>query len=237
MTPEDQPPPILNDDREQLASDPGDVDALFASIAAQTVDKPPSPRETLRALPTATRTAAALGLMLVIGAIAIAIQGLRNDLSGADLTRFVASIMILAAVCAGSAGLALRGMHKQAIEPGMAWGMAIFALALPMLFASLPGWWPGMLIPAEAGWTPHFRCFGRGLLATVGTSTSVMLFMRADGPAHYRLAAAAGSGGLAGMAIQQLYCAGVNPLHLIGSHGSLGLAVGGIVLLVAAGKR
>ncbi len=226
---EDEPHPLLRDDRD--SSEPVDVSGLFAAVAAQTIDKTPSLHDRLVELSTELRTVGALAGMLIVGGIAVAALGIRAELEGTDLLRVVASVLILVSLSAGSAGVALRGLHRGALEPGVAWGLGLFSLALPLLFASIPAWWPGL---APDGWATHLTCFGRGLLTTVGTSTAVLLFIRTRHPVPTRLLAASGAGGLSGMAVQQLVCSGNTPLHLLACHGSLGFVVAGIVVFMAS---
>lgn len=227
--------PLLERDREvsgAMADD--ELDALFAAVAGQTVDRSPGLRDRIRELPTATRTAMAAVGLVAAGGAALAVLGLRGDLADVELVRFVGSLLVLLSGAVASAGLGLRGLH----QPGLGRrGAALVALslAIPAAMALIPGWWPSSASPA--GWAPHVMCLLNGVGATTAMTLVVLLFQRPDHPAAWRLLSAAGAGGMVGMAVQQLACPAGGVLHVLGAHSLLGLVVGAGVVGIAALRR
>lgn len=202
---------------------------LFDEIAVQTVDREPNWRDRLRELPTPTRTLVTVGISLASAVAVVTLGGVRSGMTDAQTTALVfgCAVMVLMGVVAAS--LSLRGTY-QARLPVVA-AAAGLLLAYPVFDALFhPLGLPGFDTPVP--WSAHATCGLGSLIPAAITGVLLTVFDRDDEPALWRIAAAAGAGGLIGYAAQAAHCPALHPVHLLVGHASAGLLVG-IGLVVA----
>jgi hypothetical protein len=212
-----------------------ELDALFRTLAAQTLDEPQGLHTTLRELPTPRRRALAVLGMAVVFVVVVFAHGTRADLSGEALLRFLLSIGALVAVSVGAASITLRSAHERPL-PSWSGGLGVAALLLPALVSLLPGWWPGF----EVGALPmavHLGCGAAGLAAAVGAAGAILVFDRDDLSTRARIVSAAAAGGLIGYTTQAVSCPVINLDHLVLSHASQGVLVWALLIAWTALRR
>ncbi|MCB9666041.1 MAG: hypothetical protein H6732_18180 [Alphaproteobacteria bacterium] len=221
-----EPRPLPDDRRDTLPpSAPATLDALFAAVAADTLDRPPNVRDRLRELPTPQRT----GLAAAAAAIAVTVvavqHGLRMDLTAGELLRTLAFGLALVAVGIASAALALRGLHSRPLPTAGLLGVLL--LGAPALLALVPAI-PGDVAPVPA--VGHLACGATGLIAALAGALAVLFLDRSDAPSRWRVAGAAATGGAFGFAGGLLQCHHVEPTHLLLGHASAGVLVAALIL-------
>lgn len=219
-----EPPPNLPplDDGEL------DIESLLEQVQKQTAET--GFRTQIQSLPSAWRVVAALSLMGLISAVIFLIAGVRSDLD----ERFAALAvpLIFCGVAAGGAVmLALRGPHKAPMR-GSNWILA-GVLLFPVILSVLPQ--PG--VDTHGALTPILGCLTMGSIAAFATAGGVLLFTRWMRQDAGTLAPAAGAGGLVGFILQQLHCIAGDPIHLLASHGLLGVLVAGFFVLGSLMRR
>lgn len=211
---------------------PAELDALFGRLEAE-ISAPPSLRARAAALSTPARSAAAVGITLAVGALMVAVQGLRPDL-GAAPWRLALAVALLSV--AGVRGLlhALRPMHRS--PPNTRWLTVLRLVVIGLLF-SLVGLMPGMTEPPDPVLPVHLHCLAATLIGGMAVSLGVLAFDRGYGAARWRLGVAGAAAGLAAFAFQSLCCPLVELTHLVVSHASAGaLCVALLLALHGAGR-
>jgi len=228
---------LIEEDRRSLGDQVPDqlLDQMFTELAGATLDRSPGPRDRLRELSTPIRIALASASMLAVCAVVQVLGGLRTDLGGDDLLQFVVSFTATTALSVGAVALALRGAHHRPLG-NRAWVWAAVFLGLPFVLATVPGMWPGMVVPHDA-LHAHLGCALMGMVGAIPAAFLVLLFERSDEPVVWRLLMAAGAGGLAGFAFQNAHCPASDSYHLLVSHAPYGLALAGLLLGVSAISR
>lgn len=199
-----------------------DIESLLAQVQEQTAET--GVRAQVQSLPSMWRVAGALCLMgLISAAIFLLTDGLRSDMD-----KHFAAVAVPLIFCGvgvgGAVVLALRGPHKAPMR-GSKWILAGVLLA-PVLISLLPQ--PG--VDTHGAMKPIFGCLTMGSIAAFATAGGVLLFSRWMRQDRGTLALAAGAGGLVGFILQQLHCMAGDPVHLLASHGLLGLLVAGFFL-------
>ncbi len=223
---------LLARDRDELDAPAEAMDALWAAVAADTVDRAPSRRDSLQRLPTGLRIAGALVGAIAIAAVSGIGQGVRPGAAelSVELGTAAFGALIVAAV---SVVVALWPMHGRPLgRLAPAWG--VVAVSAPMALALWP--WAGIPAPSLAA---HALCAGFSTVTSVLVAASIVAFDRGDRLSTWRLLTAAGVGGLAGFLAQQLHCP-VNAVpHLVLAHGVSGLAAFllGLALSAVARRR
>ncbi len=200
---------------------PDALDALLASVRADTLDRPATWRDRLVELPTWWRVGlAALLLGAVVGAQALA-TGLRDDLFG-DVA--VTTILVTLADLFGLAVLGAAYALASAARPTTPWlprALAAGLLVAPLAVA-MPGVMVGQDVPVPLQVDVHCGV-GSLLGAFVGAAAITLLSRHPLGGS--RLALAAGAGGLVGLVAGQLHCPVVSPRHLVLGHGLAGVVL------------
>ena len=196
-----------------------DVETLLERVQEETAEQ--GVRAQIQSLPSMWRVVAALCLMgLVSAGIFLISDGLRSDMN-----KHFAAIAVPLIFCGVAAGgavvLALRGPHKAPMR-GSNWILA-GVLLFPVLLSVLPQ--PG--VDTHGAMQPILGCLTMGSIAAFATAGGVLLFSRWMRQDRGTLALAAGAGGLVGFVLQQLHCMAGDPIHLLASHGLLGLLVAG----------
>lgn len=225
--------PLLEEDRQHLRHDNLDAasaDALFLSIAAQTVDKAPTWRDRLRELPTPRRVIlGSLAMVALVGALVLS-MGVRPGLSGGAAVRFSVALVGILALAAATTALSLRGYHRRPLG-GWVWAALGAAIAGPIILALIPGLWS-----TSAGALGHGHgaaCFAMGAVTGLLIGTAIYCLQRADRPAPWRLASAGAVGGLTAFVALQLHCPSQAMGHILAGHASVGLVLAGLGVLYA----
>jgi hypothetical protein len=211
--------------------DDATVDALFARVAATTVDRPASLRDSLRELKTPVRFALSLALALGIGAGVLAAMGVAPSVADAGAGRYVVALGSVVGFMALAVAISLRGAHRRSLGVA-AWLLALTSLAAPIALGMVPGIWGGRPAPSPPA-VAHdlgLNCFRVGLIAALVTGLAVRLFQREDRPTPWRLVALAAAGGLVAFGTSQLYCPSDNLLHVTVGHGLVGVLLALVVL-------
>ena len=234
-SPTDQHPHLEQDRRhfDEAALPSAELDALFASLAEKTVDRVPGLGDRIREASMPTRLAFVLGSLTALAAVLMALQGVRPDLNAGMAVALGPGFLVLALAATGSVFVALRGFET-AISTTARRGALAAGLLVPLAVAAVPGWWPGMNLPPEAGWGPAVHCFTWGAIGAVLTMMVVLVAQRADRPAPWRIASAAGVGGGVGFIVQTLTCPAHDLSHLLFSHGAMGIVVAACALAISA---
>jgi len=227
MTPPELSGGPLDEDLRAYRAGPDTIDDLFAGILAQTLDRPPTRRERLVALPGAARLALGLAGGLAAGGIVLLITGLRGDLGALSMPRLAGSLAALLVAALASLGLALRGSHRPPLGLG-ARALAGALLLLPLLSAAIPGFWEGSPTPPEKVWLWMLECMTLGLPAAALAAAAPLALSRWDQPPRLRVWLACAAGGLGAFAMQQIRCPANDPLHLLVTHAGLGAAVAAV---------
>lgn len=213
---------------------PSELDAMFAAVAAETVDRPPGALTRLRELPTAARVAVATAAVLVVIGLAAAVMGVRGDLGGDATARFALALGGVVVLFVGLVAVSLRGIGARPLG-WRAWGAIGVALAAPLALAAAPWLWRTQAAGPGAE-TVFGACGATGLLAGALTAAIVWVFQRDGRGAPWRAFAAVAAGGLTAFVLLQLGCPSTDLVHLVVSHASAGvLLAAGVV--VAFGAR
>lgn len=220
--------------RSARTLDDAKVDALFAQVAASTVDRPSSWRDRLRELPTPVRVGLSVALTLGVAVAVLAATGVAPSVAEAGAGRFVAAIGSVVGFMAVAVAVSLRGAHRRSLGVA-AWLLALVSLAAPIALGMMPGIWGGRPAPTAPAVLHVFglTCVGIGLVAALATGLIIRLFQREDRPTSWRLVGLAAAGGLVAFGTSQLYCPTDDLLHVTVGHGLVG-ALLAVIFLVAA---
>jgi hypothetical protein len=205
-----------------------DIESLLERVQQETTET--GLRAQLQSLPSIWRVVAALCLMGLISAAIFLIAGVRSDLDESFAVLAV-PLVFCAVAGAGAVVLALRGPHNPPMRRSN-W-ILVGVLLVPVILSVLPQ--PG--VDTHGALTPILGCLTLGSIAAFATAGGVLLFSRWMRQDRGTLALAAGAGGLIGFIVQQLHCIAGDPIHLLASHGLLGLLVAGFFLLGSLLRR
>lgn len=228
--------PHLEQDRrhfDDAALPSAELDALFAALAEETVDRTPSVLDRVREASTPARLALVVAMVTVLAAVLLNAQGLRPDMSSELAATLAPGFLVLALAATGTIFVALRGFET-ALSDTTRRGAIAAGLLVPLLVSAVPGWWPGINLPPEAGWAPAIHCSTWGAASAVLTMLVVLVAQRADRPAPWRIASAAGVGGGVGFIVQTLTCPAHDLSHMLFSHGAMGIVVAACALAISA---
>lgn len=196
-----------------------DIESLLERVQKETAET--GVRAQVQSMPSMWRVVGALALMgLISTAIFLLSDGLRSDLD-AHFAAVAVPLIFCGVGAGGAVVLALRGPHKAPMR-GSNWILA-GVLLFPVLLSVLPQ--PG--VDTHGAMQPILGCLTMGSIAAFATAGGVLLFSRWMRQDRGTLALAAGAGGLVGFILQQLHCMAGDPIHLLASHGLLGLLVAG----------
>lgn len=205
-----------------------DMDAMFADIAAVTVDEEPGLLRRVQDLPTRLRTLIGLAVAGALSTTVIALLGLRGDLSEDGGQRMLAALAGLALLGAVSMIISLRGLHRRSLG-GYVWLFCGIALLIPPFLSLIPELWPGQPVHShEMPW--EGGCFWFGAAVASLTGTAVLLMQRSPSISAWRAITAAVAGGCAGFITQQLFCPANGTWHILTTHALLGLVVSALFL-------
>ncbi len=207
------------------------MDAVFAGLAADTVDKKPSLRDRLRELSTPVRVALGVSGALVMVAVMSLTMGVRPGLGGEALLRYALVVTSIAGLVAASFSVSLRGLHQRQLG-ATGWVIISLALLVPLALALIPEIWSTGAPMAMMAGDGMDMCLPLGLATGALTTAVAWVFQRQDFPLIYRLLAAAGGGGLTAFAMLQLHCPATDPTHLLVTHAGVGLVLAAVVALV-----
>lgn len=232
-TPEPTPLPAhLRGAEESIGA--AQLDALFAGIASETVDRPANLRDRARELPTSTRVSIAVaGTLALMVAYTLAV-GVRGDLDTAGWMQFGATSLALTAFSVACAALTLRGLHQSPLHE-TTWKVGVAAVLLPAIVSLVPGLIPGVLLD-HPPMSAHLACGLGGLLAGVVSAVALLFFSREDVVDPWRILTVSGAGGMLGFVAQGAHCAMINLPHLLFAHALYGVVIWGI-LTVAMARR
>lgn len=219
------------------AAAPADLDAMFAAVAAETVDRKRSVRDRLRELPTPMRIALAmLGALIMTGA-ALVVTRIRADITGQALLRYGLAMAAIAALVGVAFAVSMRGPHQRPVGRGV-WAFIVVVLAIPLVLSVIPGLWECERAPAvhPIGGV-HVPCLLLGIMTGALTAGVAWLFQRTDVPVFWRAGAAVGGGGLTAFAMLQLHCPARDATHLIVTHAGVGLMLALVVAGLVAWRR
>lgn len=207
--------------------DPRELDALFARVAADTVDRAPNVRDHVRELRSRARVPLAVGAALVVGLVTLLVVGLRVELGGAQVViRYAVAMLGIAAIVALMFSLSLRGLYRRPLG-GWGWVAITAALLAPVALAVMPWLWDtGQAAPHVGIGVP---CLTLGLVTAALVGAAIWLFQRGPARAPWRLVAAAAGGGLTAFAMLQLHCPTHDVTHLLIGHASVGLVLAALV--------
>jgi hypothetical protein len=207
-----------------------DMDALFARVAAETVDKRPAWLEQVRQWPTSWRRLAMGAVLLVLALAMLGLQGLRPDL-GEHGTLLWPSLAVLLGAATLGLGRALRPLHLPPLP--MPWLLPAL-LVSAVVISALGGLWPGLPVTPEPAAFIHLRCGLATALASGLVAVSAWALDRGAGLAAWRVATASAAGALAAFALQTLVCPVVELEHEVLGHAGPGLLLLGLALLIRA---
>ncbi|MEO0604465.1 MAG: hypothetical protein AAF211_23730 [Myxococcota bacterium] len=177
---------------------------------------------------TPVRIVVGLVGVLLVGALFVAMQGVRADLSSDGWQRFGFAALPLVVAGLAASGFSLLSRGRLPAAPGL----AIVAAWAAMIVSSIYGDWPGMpKVPAAM----DLWCFGMTSLATLIAMGWLTWLERARRPVVWRIGTAAAGSGLIAYLAQGVFCPGVDPLHLVFAHGGAAVLWSVVGMLAALG--
>lgn len=182
---------------------------------------------TLRQLPRLVRVALA-GVALGGLALVVGLLSARQDLGAYPALRLLLEAGASAVLALLLAKVALRGPHRAAPAPGVAWGLAGAAVALPAVLALVPP--ADLMLPGAKGGEGAFvkevmACFVYGCAAALSVLGTLAMLQRLP-PTRARVTALAAAGaGLGGVLALQLHCPIAVRDHLMMGHTTVPLAL------------
>ena len=211
-------------DAEQAVGDAPDLDAMWASLDRELAQ--PGWRDRLVSVATPVRLVIALTGVLAIGALLVALQGLRSDLDSEGWLRFGLVGGVLMAI---GGALALWPLRSRASAPSPLWPLIPGAWAVVLGFSVLAPW-PGMTgVPSAM----HLYCFGATSAAAVLATGWLALWDRSIGPVPQRIGLAAAGAGITAFVFQSLFCPGVDIAHLLIGHAAPTLGLSCVIIGLA----
>lgn len=206
--------------------EPPDLETTLDAVLDE-VARPPDAWTSLRALPTPVRVAVGVLVAVAFAAAVVAVLGPRTDLPQQLSSRFASGLVALGLGAITTAALALRGLHRPPLgRLGLAAGIVIplLAMATPLI----PGFWPGT---GDHGL--GLGCLAVGTLAAGIGGGALLGLARARALPVEQRALAGVAGGLLGFAMNEVWCAAGDVVHLMVGHASL--AVVGAVVVASLG--
>ncbi|MFT7518885.1 MAG: hypothetical protein ACI9MC_001019 [Kiritimatiellia bacterium] len=221
-------PEQLCDDRRAMAdAESLDLDSMFETVAADTIDKSATWLDAFRELPTTTRVAIAGAGLLLPGVVLLGLMGVRTDLSMFEVAQVSGLALLVSAGAFVAVILSLRPTWRSPLN-GLGWAAAILTGLIPFVLSVIPGLWPGVAhVPHPIA---YVMCGMGGLLVAAPAAGAVLLLQRSDRTSPWRVMLGAGGAGLAAFVVSQLHCTLVDPGHMLLSHAGPGLLVGLAVL-------
>ena len=154
-----------------LALSKGELGAMFASIADETVDRPTNFWDRIRELSTPVRIALAVLGAVIMAAVVLIVTGVRGDLSGQAILRYAISMTAIAGLVGAAFSVSFRGVHQKPLGPWV-WVFVITALTIPLVLAVMPWLWEAPPVVADAHDHGFGMCLALGLV-TGGLTTAV----------------------------------------------------------------
>ena len=207
-----------------------DMDAMFTTIAAVTVDDNPGVLGQLRQWSTPMRVAVGASFAASLSGVVVTLLGLRDIMTAEGRTGLLISMFTMAGLGASALGLSLRGLHRHTMR-GHAQLFSGLVLLVPLILSLLLGLWSGggsdiRVMPWNSG------CFWIGVAVAMLSGSSIMALQRSRELEAWRVLTAAGAGGAAGFITQGLFCPSSDTWHLISTHGSIALLLAALLLIV-----
>ena len=208
----------------------GELAELFSRVAAATVDRPPTVRDRLRELSTPVRIALAVGGALIMVTVALAITGVRADLSAQAVVRYAVAMTAIAGLMGAAFAASLRGAAQKPLRR-WTWALILVGLLVPLVLAVMPWLWDagGGSVAMAA---PHAfgMCGVMGIVTGALTAAVVCVFQREQWSVWSRLLTAVAGGGLTAFAMLQLHCPAGDATHLLVGHASAGLVLAAVAV-------
>ncbi len=207
---------------ESAGSGPGIDDTVFASLEKSILaERGAGPWLKSRSTEVRLLLAAAVALSLSLVFFALAP---RSKYGPVALERVLLTVSVFSVLVLAVARVVLRPFQAPETTRRALWLVGLAALAVPVLFALLPGGTPSPLLHA-----PHHVAFGTcffGGLATGGVFVAALHLLHRDQHAARSTALlAAAAGGLAANLALELHCPITTSEHLLASHASVGFAL------------
>lgn len=212
-----------------------ELDALFAGVGARVDAAERSPGYRLKTQPTSVRRA--LGLTVFLGIVGMtAVLRPRADLADLPTHLLAAYIVSLSVLVIAATTLALRPIHRPAIEGPRRWVLPGICLATTFGLVLVPGL-AEMGAPPLPGATVFHAgpCFAYGFLMGLPVYAVLRLLDRGDTLGRVHAACAAG---LVGNVALELTCATGGAPHMLAGHAAvLAFYVLGVIALEWALRR
>jgi hypothetical protein len=230
--PRSEPEPFLDarldaDRNRASAVDGADLQALWAQVASETVDRPRTWRDQLAELPTSSRLGVAAAWAVAWTAIYLGLGGIRPDLFTTLLPGQVASVIGASAAFLAAGILALFLVLRPVWRPGVAtWVWGTVLLGLPVLAAVLPIGWPGHADPVPP--MVHLHCGGSSSGLAVFVALGLGLLDRGEPGGVSRALLRGGLAGVLAFGLGFWNCPGVHWTHLLLGHALHGVVAAGV---------
>jgi hypothetical protein len=198
------------------------MDALFASIAAETVDAPTGPLEKLRELPTGMRVGLTIAFQVIVAAVGIGLQTPRGD--------WLLVLGPLAVVgILGGIGSALSLRSSGAATTPLA-RLSPWLLVVPAVVA-VPNFWPGMTgVGFWEAMPAHLGCLSRSAVIALLATLPFIVLERHGLLRRWSLLAAAGSAGSIAFVVQVATCPLTTFEHRFFAHGFAGVGIAAVLV-------
>ncbi len=231
----------LNDDVDRDSLEPllgtaqdggvADLDALFAGVSKQIATAEKKPAFRLKSQASSTRRMlGVLGFLMVVGLTLV--TGPRADLADYPPHLLAMYLGSFAVLVLGSITMALRPLHRPALEGWRRWAFPILCVVATFGLVLIPGVHDHVAMrPGEAGGllshaTP---CATYGFALGLPIYALLRLLDRGDSLGRLHAACAAG---LAGNVVLELHCPVGGSSHLLAGHAMvLVVYVGGMMLI------
>jgi hypothetical protein len=198
------------------------MDALFASIAAETVDAPTGPLQKLRELPTAVRVGLTIAFQVIVVAVGIGLQTPRGD------WLLVLGPLAVVAILGGiGSALSLRssGSGTTSLVRLSPW-----LLIVPAVVA-LPNLWPGMTgVGFWEAMPAHLGCLSRSAVIALLATLPFIVLERHGLLRRWSLLSAAGSAGSIAFVVQVATCPLTTFEHRFFAHGFAGVGIAAVLV-------
>ncbi len=215
--------PVRPERAPELPSlDVGQMDALFAVIAAETVDAPSGPIEKLRELPSGMRVGLAIAFQVVVAAVGIGLQTPRGD-----WLLVLGPLLVIGVL--GGIGSALSLKSSGTATTALA-RLSPWLLIVPAVVA-LPNFWPGMTGMGFWEAMPiHLGCMARSAFIALLATLPFIVLERHGLLRRWSLLSAAGSAGAIAFVVQVATCPLTTFEHRVFAHGFAGVGVAAVLV-------
>jgi hypothetical protein len=202
--------------------DRGQLDALFASIAAETVDARSGPLETLRELPTARRVGLTIAFQVVVAAVGIGVHMPRGDWG-----LVLVPLLVIGVLGGMGSAVSLKSSGTSSTPLGR---LSPWLLIVPAVVA-LPNLWPGRTgLGFWEAMPIHIGCLlGSAMIALLATLPFIVM-ERHGLLRRWSLLAAAGSAGSIAFVVQVATCPLTTFEHRFFAHGFAGVGVAAVLV-------